>query len=57
MASEAILKQKQGVIDEIKDRVQSAKTIVLNANDAKKSHANNLYFLFFFILFSSLPDI
>ena len=29
MASEAILKQKQGVIDEIKDRVQSAKTIVL----------------------------
>ena len=29
MASEAILKQKQCVIDEIKDRVQSAKTIVL----------------------------
>ena len=29
MASEAILKQKQAVIDEIKDRVQSAKTIVL----------------------------
>lgn len=29
MASEAILKQKQGVIDEIKDRVQNAKTIVL----------------------------
>lgn len=29
MASEAILKQKQAVIDEIKDRVQSANTIVL----------------------------
>ncbi len=29
MASEAILKQKQGVIDEIKERIQSAKTIVL----------------------------
>lgn len=29
MASEAILKQKQCVIDEIKERVQSAKTIVL----------------------------
>lgn len=29
MASEAILKQKKCVIDEIKDRVQSAKTIVL----------------------------
>ena len=29
MASEAILKQKQGVIDEIKDRVQYAKSIVL----------------------------
>ena len=29
MASEAILKQKQLVIDEIKDRVQSANTIVL----------------------------
>ena len=29
MASEAILKQKQGVIDEIKDRVQGATTIVL----------------------------
>ena len=29
MASEKILKQKQSVIDEIKDRVQSAKTIVL----------------------------
>ncbi len=29
MASEAILKEKQAVIDEIKDRVQSAKTIVL----------------------------
>ena len=29
MASEAILKQKQAVIDEIKDRVQNANTIVL----------------------------
>ena len=29
MASEAILKQKQGVIDEIKDRVQNATTVVL----------------------------
>ena len=29
MASEAILKQKQVVIDEIKERVQNAKTIVL----------------------------
>lgn len=29
MASEAILKQKQAVIDEIKERVQNAKTIVL----------------------------
>ena len=29
MASEAILKQKQAIIDEIKDRVQNAKTIVL----------------------------
>ena len=29
MASEAILKQKQAVIDEIKDRVQKANTIVL----------------------------
>ena len=29
MASEVILKQKQSVIDEIKDRTQSAKTIVL----------------------------
>ena len=29
MASEAILKQKQGIIDEIKDRVQNANTIVL----------------------------
>ena len=29
MASEAILKQKQGVIDEIKDRIQGATTIVL----------------------------
>ena len=29
MASEAILKQKQTVIDEIKDRVQNANTIVL----------------------------
>lgn len=29
MASEAILKEKQAVIDEIKDRVQGAKTIVL----------------------------
>ena len=29
MASEKILKQKQAVIDEIKDRVNSATTIVL----------------------------
>lgn len=29
MASEKILKQKQGVIDEIKERTQNAKTIVL----------------------------
>ena len=29
MASEAILKQKQVVIDEVKDRIQSANTIVL----------------------------
>lgn len=29
MASEAILKQKQAIIDEIKDRVQNANTIVL----------------------------
>ena len=29
MASEAILKQKQAVIDEIKERVQAANTIVL----------------------------
>ena len=29
MASEAILKQKQAIIDEIKDSVQNAKTIVL----------------------------
>ena len=29
MASEAILKEKQAVIDEIKDRVQGAKTVVL----------------------------
>lgn len=29
MASEVILKQKQAIIDEIKDRVQNAKTIVL----------------------------
>ena len=29
MASEAILKQKQGIVEEIKDKVQNAKTIVL----------------------------
>ena len=29
MASEAILKQKQSVIDEIKERTEAAKTIVL----------------------------
>ena len=29
MASEAILKQKQAIIDEIKERVQNANTIVL----------------------------
>ena len=29
MASEKILKQKQSVIDEIKDRASNAKTIVL----------------------------
>lgn len=29
MASEAILKQKQGIIDEIKERVEGARTIVL----------------------------
>ena len=29
MASEAVLKQKQLVIDEVKDRVQNANTVVL----------------------------